>query len=446
MGSKRLISARNHTGAWVTSILVVITFVVFHLMFPALDLDQGDPATQGLSVVDRWIKEQESQALRVNRFYNGDASLMAPFLDKINKYWHVSGTAQIKNWEHIELSLRGQKDRWGVLLSNGIGDNTIDDFETIVDFSIDTQAYNAAVGDGMAIVITSQQDYMREDLHSSYARKQYMLNNALELDNHDLMGFPRNLPGLAIVLDTYKNDPETKLIPPFISMYLNQNPSKEYYDAASDGRRSTSLQLMQLPAHISNGRSKIRIIYLESVGFLKVDIDYSGKGQWIQLFKQATGVQLPKNPATGERYIGIGSRTGTYSQTVILHNVETYEYHWASSTSAEGAEGEDTFDYVQEITKFLKWQLGESIKMEEDEYLKWSLLRTQMFDGDLKKLRDAPPKKRWSPMGFLKRTCIWFAITACVYLVSVYIRVILRRKGILRSRFHKRNFPVGILG
>ncbi|AET39995.1 Uip5p Ecym_5227 [Eremothecium cymbalariae DBVPG len=440
-------SRRNYIGQWITGLAVVSTFIAFHLLFPSSEILEDSSSYPGIGSFrsEKWSQQQKHEKpLRVAKYYNSDASLDIPYLEKINKFWHVRGSTQIKNWDEIKLTRSGERERSGLVLSNGIGDNTIDDFEVVVEFAIDLSDRTKLHGDGMAIVITSLQEYMTADLHSSYAKKQFYLNHGIELDNNELMGFPRNIPGLSVVIDTYKNSANTKYKPPFISAFINDDVKQQYYDIKSDGVDSTCRHLASQEMLSVIDTSRVRIIYLESVGFLKIDIDYGFQDHWTQLFKQEKGVQLPKHPRTGERFIGVGARNGELTQTVILHRVHTYEYHW---THDQEDNKEDTFDYVEEITRYLKWELGEVVKMEEDEYTRWSLIRGQMYDADFKE--DEAPKRvsyLFRTIKFLKRSLVWLGMATIAYLISVYLRVILRKKGFLRGRMKGREFPVGILG
>lgn len=102
----------------------------------------------------------------VRRIENRDASLHVPFLDKIAKHWYVGGSPEIRNSEYIRLTKAGSPDSHGSIVSNGLGDNTINDFEIIVKFRImprnqhrkTSNGNSPLMGDGMAIVISSEKD------------------------------------------------------------------------------------------------------------------------------------------------------------------------------------------------------------------------------------------------------------------------------------------------
>lgn len=208
----------------------------------------------------------------VTRVPNNDASLSIPYLNKVNRFWHVGGATQIRNTQSIKLTQDRDQDKHGLVLSNGIGDNTINDFEIVYKFRISHGSDTKFMGDGMCFAITPENGFLMQDLKSSYARRQYMMNSHGVIgDNTDLMGFPKNLPGLFVVLDTYRNQGHNHEDVPFMDVFLNVAPESDSYDAKSDGELSTSLRLntkghIELKKNILwNEVTKLRIIYLESI-------------------------------------------------------------------------------------------------------------------------------------------------------------------------------------
>ena len=114
-------------------VLICVLFGTFQLLMGTGELHSG-----GMGSVVRPEPEnyRSNDRVRVKKVFNPDASLSVPFLDKINKYWHIGGTAEVRNMKSIMLTSAGQSGKHGVVLSNGIGDNTITDFEIVVDFRI----------------------------------------------------------------------------------------------------------------------------------------------------------------------------------------------------------------------------------------------------------------------------------------------------------------------
>ncbi|EJS42857.1 uip5p [Saccharomyces arboricola H-6] len=391
----------------------------------------------------------------VTRVANYDASLSIPYLDKINRFWHVGGATQVRNAQSIKLTQERDQNKYGLVLSNGIGDNTINDFEIVYRFRISHESNTQLTGDGMCFVITPENEFLTQDLKSSYARRQYMMNShGIIGDNTDLMGFPKNLPGLFIVLDTYRNQGHDHGKVPFMDVFLNVAPESESYDIDSDGELSTSLRLNS-KAHIElkknvlwNEVTKLRIIYLESVSFLKIDIQYAKEGNyWIELFQTTENLFLPKNIHTGQRYIGCGALNGQLTETVELLDVSTSEFHWNDKDESI----EDTYDYVKEAELFLEQEFGEILDREPDEFTKWKMVKAQ---PNIKSASRPPePSAPTHPHSRLPRAIlvIWhysevLLLIIGIYLISVYIRVFQRRFRTIRLRRQRANsHSVGLL-
>ena len=148
------------------------------------------------------------------------------------------------------------------------------------------------------------------------------------------MGFPKNLPGLAVVLDTSGSRDDSGY--PLMDIYLNVNPEENAYDFESHGKYSTSFKLNDYPIRITRGilsgnqRTRLRLVYLESINFLKVDMSFSHEGgDWEQMYiNQNLPWSLPKNSKTGERYLGVSSLSLNKAQTMELFNIKTNEFHW----------------------------------------------------------------------------------------------------------------------
>ncbi|SCU87732.1 LADA_0E05820g1_1 [Lachancea dasiensis] len=419
---------------WIQAGIVFTVFVLVRLLLGGED----DARHPGPSYFFR-----EPQ---VRRELNPDASLSVPFLDKINSFWLVKGETQIRNLGNIRLTSRGQPDQYGMIVSNGAGDNVLDDFETIVSFKI----YNknngrgaGSMGDGMVVMLTPEKDFVASNLLSSYARQQYEHNSGGILYNdRELMGLPRNLPGLAVVVDTYRNNPKTKIRPPFMTVLLNMDPQSHHYNSASDGTQSTGYLLagpLKLKNTLLSGRdAKLRIIYLETIGFLRIDVCYSDKEEWIELFQKDTNLYLPKNKKTGERYIAIAALTGQLSETVEVKQVQTSEFHW------KGHESQD-FDYAEEMRFFLAHEFGERIHVHERHHDEWQRAKTQgMTNQDLERNKASyslPSSLSSSLSSFFHFVTKWACIMLLVYGLSVLARIILKH----RRRDHT-NRRAGILG
>lgn len=408
----------RHWTKWVQVGLIATLFLAFKLLF-------------------KYDRESELQTAtiyrrlpRVKREFNSDASLSIPFLDKVNDYWLVKGETQIRNYGNIRLTSRGQPGQYGIVVSNGAGDNTLDDFETVVSFKIHSGGSTSQLlGDGMVIMITPEKDFVSYNMLSSYARQQFELNSGGILGNdRELMGLPQNLPGLAVIIDTYRNDAKTRLKPPFLSVLLNMNPQEHHYSFNTDGKGSTGYQLCPFiklkKSTISGKETKLRIIYLESIGFLKIDIKYSGSDEWIELYQQDTNLYLPKNKKSGQRYIAIGAMTGQLTETVEIQQVETSEFHWDEGT-------EDDFDYVEEMQYFLAHEYGEYVDMEIDDYSKWKNAKSR---GEF---QQSPPVKLQKQHSKIYAFFKFAFIITLFYGLSLSVRVSMKRARRLRNRKRK---------
>lgn len=359
---------------------------------------------------------------QIQRVPNLDASLSIPFLDKVSKFWYVGGETEIRNNEFIRLTRAGFAGHHGVILSNGLGDNTIDNFETVVKFRISPKAgsmRSRLIGDGMAIVITPEKDFLLRNLVSSYARRQYEINSGgVVAGDTQMMGFPRNLPCLAVVIDTYKNYGKTRTTVPFLDVILNTSPSTQAYDAETDGATTTAIKINQnkipLKKSVMTGETvQLRLIYIESENFLKIDIQYSREGDyWIELMRTHLPIVLPRNTENNQRYIGIGASTGELSQTVDIFRIETNEYHLKG--------GDDlSKDFLREMELFYLQEFNDKIAMEKDEFQRWKMTKSRPRS----QVNQEASMKAKPQASLIQRLAFFFMIFICIHLASVYIRV-----------------------
>lgn len=397
------------------------------------------------------FKESDSESShfvresQIRKLHNQDASLNIPFLDKISKYWYVGGGTEIRNAGSIRLTRAGGTDQYGLILSNGMGDNTIDNFETIVTLKISPKEGSnprALMGDGVAVVVTAEKDFLRQDLTSSYARKQYEINSGgVMVGDTSMMGLPLNLPGMAVIIDTFKNQGRTSVAVPFLDVILNTSPKTQAYDLESDGARTTALKLNQgkikLKKSIMQGdTTKLRLIYLESENFLKIDIQYAEEGDyWIELFQTHLKEPLPRNEETNQRYIGISALTGELSQTVDILSVETNEFHLKDK-------GDTSNDFAKEIELYFIQEYNEKIALEEDSEQRWKMSKSQPR-YEVNGINEMPAKKEvHGKSQFLKNFIVFFIILTTLYLASVYVRVSM--KHVISSKRY-RSKSVGLL-
>ena len=366
----------------------------------------------------------------ISKIFNLDASLSVPFLDKVNQFWLIGGDTQIRNKEFIRLTSAAAHNKHGTVISNGVGDNTINDFEIIVKFRISNRetSYdlgNKDISEGMVFLITPENQFITQDFTNEFTRGQYEIASGGIL-GHDtsLMGFPKNIPGLALVVDTYQNSKRStsgaKI--PFMDAMLNLDPLTDYYDRSSDGDASMSSSLKLNKKHIQLNESVIegdittmRIIYMESISFLKVDIKYKSEGDyWIELFHATDDIYIPKNIETGQRYIGIGAMNGKATENVDILDVQTNEFHWDSHDESS----EDSFGYVKEAQKYLAHEYGQMIAMEMDEYKRWKMIKAQPNYQTIKQ-----NKSGFSFISLILRTIVFLILLCAAYVASVYIRI-----------------------
>lgn len=351
---------------------------------------------------------------------NTDASLFAPYLDQVNKNWHVGGSTLIRNNGNIQLTRIGEINKSGSLLSNGVGDKKINNFETVYDFKIEHSK-----GDGMAFVMTSENGFIWRDLTSSYAMRQYMTNtNGILAHDTTMMGFPKNLPGLAIVLQT-----SSYLEAPECDIFLNLNPEEHFYDFESFGKTSSAIKLnkysIRLNGRILDGeRIRLRVIYLESINFLKIDISYTQGKNWEELYiNQNLEWELPKNKRSGERYIGVSSLSKHHSQSVTLYSVLTNEFHWANSRDETMEISNE--DFKKDALKFIQSEYGVVLGKERN---------TQPY----KQVTAKDRLSYFNIYAILKIVGI-FIIMIIAYIFSIYIRVIRKHIRKLRKKRSTRN-------
>lgn len=345
------------------------------------------------------------------KIFNPDVSLSAPYLDKINKHWFVGGSTTMRNHGLIKLTNAGSTNTFGVLLSNGIGDNIISNFETTYDFKLSN-----CRGNGVAFVISSENGFVWKDLLSSFARKQYIINsNGVIPNDFSMMGFPKNLPGLAVILNTSEEVP-------YFDIVLNQDPNKHSYAFESNVEQSTSIKINHNKIRMSNKfkqgqRIKLRIIYMESIKLLKIDILYNLDDQWEQLYiKHDLEWILPKNEKRGERYIGIGSLSKDKSQTAEIHSIRTNEFHWRNSRDEKLENGSDTFK--NDIFRFIEEEYG---------------IAQQSMVTPISRI---DTQNKTSHGHFWIALLIIFIILIIIYTISIYVRVI--KKHILKLRKKQR--------
>lgn len=415
---------RDASFRWAISVTICLLFICFHA---------------GANYFFHETADVFQQISHISKIPNTDASLSIPYLNSINKFWHVGGSTEIRNSDFIRLTKYGKTNDHGIIISNGIGDNTMDNLEIIVKFKISSVTEGSIstrkrlMGDGMAIVLTPEKEFATQDLRSSYAKKQYEYNSGGILPgNTNMMGFPSNLPGMALIIDTYQNVPNSRKIVPFMDAILNVSPKFDSYDAETDGSRSSTTKLterhMRLKESVcKGGLTKLRIIYLESINFLKVDIQYDKEGSyWIELFQKQGDVVIPKNTKNGQRYIGIGALTGDYSETVDILDVQTNEFHWKDHDESD----ETSHNFAKEMETYFINEYKERLSLETDDFQRFKMLKSQPNYLNDKTLDTSLQKTK--RISFFSITIAFCTLFIIIYLASVYIRVTVKHVDRLR--------------
>lgn len=463
------------------ALIITSLFLICHqsnILFSSYGKDyitdcNGGQVSDPFHINSNIISQHKSKIIKIP---NNDASLSPPYLDKISKYWYIGGSTQVRNDQSVKLTSKNIPHTHGSIISNGIGDNTINDFETEFVFRLPFVGNDLrSIGDGISFVLTSQNDFLLKDLTSSFASRQYMINSGGILPNDiSMMGFPKNLPGLSLVLDTFANDPRNKEYVPFLDIFLNSDPQSGSYDIDSDGSKSTIQRLnkdhIKLRKNVYQGDMiHLRIIYIESISFLKVDIQYENVGNyWIELFSsndlldtRTQAVFLPKNERTGQRFIGMGALNGDLTETVELFYIKTSEFHWNANINEEDL---SDFNHYKEWEKFLLKDFHEQISNERDSFTRWKMIKSQPMYGnhlqettklmDLKQLSDTKlyrqkeSKRESSLWRFLRSIFKWMVIISIImtlYLFSIYIRVSKKHWKRIQSKKFKRSLKDSLL-
>ena len=414
----------------IVSIVIALLFIVCHDW-----RNQGKRNTSALPDIRTLRQRMGTPRVHDRPVYNGlikvrndDVSLSAPYLDKVNKHWHIGGSPVIRNNAFIRLTGTGDAGRAGSILSNGVGDNEINNFETLYDFKL-----SDCTGDGLVFVVASENGFIWKDLTSSYASRQYSINTNGVLPNDiGLMGFPKNLPGLAVVLDTSGSRDDSGY--PLMDIYLNVNPEENAYDFESHGKYSTSFKLNDYPIRITRGilsgnqRTRLRLVYLESINFLKVDMSFSHEGgDWEQMYiNQNLPWSLPKNSKTGERYLGVSSLSLNKAQTMELFNIKTNEFHWYNHRD-ESMEVSNP-QFKEDAARFIEKEYGIVYRRHTTTPNHVAAISTKHKPSVLHRVYF------WLGMVVL---CITLVVLA--YCISLYVRVIKKhikrlRKKVMRKR------------
>ncbi|CCH59490.1 hypothetical protein TBLA_0B06680 [Henningerozyma blattae CBS 6284] len=448
------------------------------LMFNILpSLFWASPSTSSSKSVNKNLNSASNDDSKVVNFFNSDASLSQPFLDRVNEFWHIGGTTQIRNSEFIRLVKSGVRNSNGVVISNGIGDNIIDDFEITVKLRISedkltkdymssdsTPSANNRNDDtsihkglsGFAVMISPENNFIKQNLVSSYAKQQYMINsNGILGQNTYLMGVPRNLPGLALV---YLNDMANKNEK--IDVILNANPSfhwKTPGEIPSIYLTSSKFNFEQFWNGQENenyGDNKkttnkkvsknitLRIVYFESVGFLRIDIQNpNNPREWVEIVKQNGNIYLPKNSENDQRYISISGLNTDATQNIDIINVRTEEFHWIYENNIMHPRDKN---YINEIKKFLieKYDFTPApgtVNMHTQNNNQRDSSSQENVNRNGPDPRSHPKERNWfvSLIFNILKYIFFLSLLVALYFTSLYLRVSMKHWKWIQTRKHR---------
>lgn len=173
----------------------------------------------------------------------------------------------------------------------------VSSFELELDFSIHGKSIrNGLYGDGMAVWFVDRQ-----------------------LDSGPVFGAENLFNGLGVMIDTYKNSPpdDNKNKFPYVSIQLGDGttPYNKYLDGVDTEVAGCHLK------GVYNNRvpiSKMRLIHIRESGYLSIDFDLKGKGDWTNCVT-LDNAKLPQKP-----YFGLSAQTGQLSHNVDVYKAKIY--------------------------------------------------------------------------------------------------------------------------
>lgn len=424
--------------------LIISVIFIFYYIIPYLFFSSKDTSS---TISEKSVYDKQS---KIVKFFNSDASLSVPFLDRINEFWHIGGNTHIRNSEFIRLVKSGIRNTNGIVISNGIGDNIIDDFEMNIRIKISNpklpkpQEENSNNVSGFAIMISPENNFVTSNLRSSYAKEQYKINsNGILGDNTELMGVPRNLPGLALV---YQND--LTINDEKFDIILNANPNFHWKTQGEipsiylGGKKFNDIDFYN-NNHWDNKNElflNIRIAYFETIGFLRIDVQNpEDSNDWYQITKQDGNIYLPKNSKNDQRYISISGLNNDATSNIDILNVKTEEFHWLYENNVMDLRDKD---YINEVKKFL-------IERYDYKPAPGSVNFDETTESSTKKhgTRIHPKQRNWfiSLIFNILKLLLFISLLIIFYFTTLYFRVSIRHWKLVHNRRGKRSVSGGIL-
>lgn len=245
------------------------------------------------------------QCAEVDRNEVNVFSIQQPYIDKstfYNRYFNYGGDTLIRSDKHVRLTQdRGGQRGWYFSKFALYADS----FQIEFEFSIHGKGVSM-YGDGMAF---------------------WMLKGDEGPQEGTVFGLKDNFEGLAIFIDTYKNDRPGRAFPYVMAML---GDGKTRYDAEHDGAANELGGCSARGLHNSGHRNMARLTYVPN-GFLSLELNYKGRDTWEKCFV-VEGIDL-KGPNYGK--IGFSAQTGELSENHELISSKVYKFKKPPKTFEE---------------------------------------------------------------------------------------------------------------
>lgn len=250
---------------------------------------------------------------------NGDAgiskidlsymNLKEPFLDlstlRYKNYINGGSVIAERDSDHVVIVPDSPSVAGYLYSRNSISIEDSSALEIMLDFRLHgSQRRPNLIGDGMAVWLTDEQ-----------------------LKGGEVFGMQSDYQGLGIFLDTYKNGNNNRQRSssnprsfPYLSLQPNYGTAGRYVKD-NDGFQ-TELDGCSLHRVYDSGNrqfvSKMRIVYLRSAHYFRLDVDIQGDGRWIKCVQRN---DFPDNLIPLKPYIGISAATGELHHAVDVYGL-----------------------------------------------------------------------------------------------------------------------------
>lgn len=218
-------------------------------------------------------------------------SLEQPYLDSDlgSRHWDFGGNTVIRTDRYVRLTPERQSQRGWLWSKSPL---TATNFEITVQFKI--HGNNHLFGDGMALWITETHNVQGP-----------------------VYGSTDRFKGLGLFIDTYKNNRPSTVFP-YVMVMMGDGHTP--YDSTHDGKANELAGCSAKGIRNSEHDTSLRLTYFQDQ-FLKLELDYKGKGEWEPCFQvdaSATDVKIPQTA-----YLGFSAETGELTEYHDVISVET---------------------------------------------------------------------------------------------------------------------------